>query len=81
MIVEISDELEAAVRRQAETSGVAPEEYVRDAVKRSLPQLLEGAIGSTRSGRGMWTKYDFTLSKQDIDENRAEMLRNFGEDF
>jgi hypothetical protein len=33
------------------------------------------------TGYGMWSKYGVNVSEKDIDENRSEIFKNFGEGF
>jgi plasmid stability protein len=82
MVIELPEELEAAVKVTASSKGLSPELFVREVLERAVvPATAEGAVKPLKSGRGMWAKYGISLSAEDIDENRADMLRNFAEDF
>jgi hypothetical protein len=82
VVIELSDELEASVKAQARARGLPPDLYVREVLERGL----QSAAASTpklplETGYGMWAEYGVNISDEDIAENRADMFRNFGEDF
>jgi plasmid stability protein len=84
MVIEIPDELEAPLKVQAHAHGVSPAGYVREILARELAPMLERQSSAPpfKSGLGLWAKYEMSpLSAEEIDESRAEMLRNFGEAF
>ena len=79
MTIEVPEELEGALKAQAELAGMAVEAYVES--------VLAGASGAKterkplKSCYGLWAKYGIDLSAEDIDENRRDMFKNFGEGF
>jgi hypothetical protein len=80
--IELSDDLGAAVKEQAQAQGISPDRYV----SRVLENTLGSAHGQTQSGPletgyGMWSKYGPAPSAEEIDENRRDMFRNFAKDF
>ena len=78
VVIEISDELEASVKAQAQARGLPPDLYVREVLQSAVkpePKL------PLKTGFGMWAEYGVNISDEDIAENRADMFRNFGEDF
>jgi hypothetical protein len=84
MVIELPEELEAALKAQARARGVSPVLYVREVLERDLGPNLDSESSKPpfKSGLGMWTKYGIApISAEEIDENRAEMFRNFGEEF
>lgn len=82
MTIELSEQLESALKLQANARGVSPDHYIREVLERDLGGLPELESGKPlKSGRGMWANYGISLSDKDIDENRAEMFKNFGEGF
>ena len=83
MMIELPEELEAALKVQANAHGVSPAGYVRDVLGRDLAPSLEPQSSGApfKTGRGMFAKYGQAPSAEEIDANRADMFRNFGEDF
>jgi hypothetical protein len=84
MVIEIPEELETPLKVQADAHGVSPAGYVREILARELAPMLERESSAPpfKPGLGMWAKYEISpLSAEEIDENRAEMLRNFDEGF
>jgi len=83
MTIQLPQELEVAVKVQANARGVSPETYVREILERNLEKPFEAESPTIpfKDGYGMWAKYGISLSEEEIDENRADMLRNFGEEF
>jgi hypothetical protein len=83
MVIELPAEFEAGLKEQALSRGVTVDAYVRDVVERDL----RGAEEETRSGKpfesgwGMFAAFGPAPSAEEIDENRAEMFRGFGESF
>ncbi len=82
MIVELPEKLEAAIKIRANAEGVSPAGYVCDVVERSLaptfqPQTLSAPF---KTGRGSFAKYGQSPSSEEIEANRADMFRDFGEE-
>jgi hypothetical protein len=82
MTIELPEELEVSLVSKTQAHGLPPDVYVRQILEREIqsdanpvPQL------PLKSGLGMWAKYGVNISDGDIAENRADMFRNFGEDF
>jgi len=80
--IELSDDLGAVVREQAQAQGISPD--------RCASRVLEITLGSTlaqtqsgpfETGYGMWAIYGPAPSVEEIDENRRDMFRNFAEVF
>jgi hypothetical protein len=63
--------------------GVSADGYARELLKRDLaPSLETQSCGVPfKTGCGMFAKYGQAPSTEEIDANRADMFRNFGEDF
>ena len=79
MILELPEALETAVKRQANARGVSPAGYVRELLERELePQRPPVPL---KSCYGILAKYGPAPSAEEIDENRADMFRGFGENF
>lgn len=82
MIVDLPEELEAALKVQANARGVSPAGYVCDVLERDLAATLEKQSDDIPfdTGRGSFAKYGQAPSSEEIDAIRADMFRNFGED-
>jgi hypothetical protein len=87
MTIELPAKLEAALKAQANAHGVTPAGYVCEVLERDLASALgsHSSEGEPRvpfkTGHGMFAKYGQAPSAEEIDANRADMFRNFGEDF
>ncbi len=83
MTIDLPEKLEAALRVQANAHGVYPDGYVREVLERDLATLLETQSSDApfKTGRGIFAKYGPAPSAEEIDANRADMFRNFGEDY
>jgi plasmid stability protein len=83
MMFELPEKLEAALKVQANAHGVSPAGYLCEVLERDLAPSLEGQLSSVpfKTGRGLFAKYGQAPSAEEIDANRADMFRNFGEDF
>jgi plasmid stability protein len=83
MMIEIPDELERALKTQASAHGVSAAGYVRAILERDLassPQT-RSPDAPFKTGRGTFAKYGPAPSAEEIDANRADMFRKFGEGF
>jgi plasmid stability protein len=82
MTIELPEQLESVLKVHANARGISPDLYVREILERDLASTQQPEpVKPLKSGRGLWAKYGISLSAEDIDENRAEMFKNFGEDF
>jgi plasmid stability protein len=81
MTIELPENLEAALIAQANAHGLSPSGYVREVLERDLASSIEtqSSGASFKTGRGMFAKYGQAPSAEEIDANRADMFRNFGE--
>jgi len=81
MLIEVPEELEAALKKQANAHGVSPAGYVRVALERDLASSLEAQSSGSpfKTGRGILAEYGPAASAEEIEANRADMFRNFGE--
>jgi len=81
MLIEVPEELEAALKKQANAHGVSPAGYVRVVLERDLASSLEAQSSGApfKTGRGILAKYGPAPSAEEIDANRSDMFRNFGE--
>jgi plasmid stability protein len=79
LTIDLSKEVEAALKTRAQAQGVDAAGYAR--------QVLEHALGLEethpgrpfKTGRGLLAKYGPAPSAEEIDANRADMFRGFGQ--
>jgi plasmid stability protein len=83
MMIELPEELGAALKAQANAQGVSADGYAREVLERDLATSPEGQSPGVpfKTGRGMFAKYGQAPSAGEIDANRADMFRHFGESF
>ena len=83
MIVELPEDLETALHQKAILCGVSSAEYVREVLHRDLESLLgtEGPVKPFKTSRGMLAQYGPAPTDEEMEENRRDMFRGFGEDF
>ena len=82
MMIELPEELGAALKVQANAHGVSADGYAREVLERNLASTLEVQSSGVpfKTGRGLFAKYGQAPSAEEIDANRADMFQNFGED-
>jgi hypothetical protein len=84
LTIDLPEELEAALKAQAEAQGVSAEKYLLHTLYECLrpPTEIEKATAPQpfETGRGMFAKYGRAPSAEEIDANRAEMFRGFAQD-
>jgi plasmid stability protein len=83
MVIELPEKLESALKVQANAHGVSAAGYVREVLERDLAPSLESHPSGApfKTGRGLFAKYGPAPSAEEIDANRADLFRHFGEDF
>ena len=83
LTIEIPEDVVAALTAQAQAQGLTAAGYVSGILKRTVKPEDETGDSDTpfETGYGMWAKYGRVPSIEEIDENRREMFRNFGDDF
>jgi len=81
MLIELPESLEAALKHHASALGVSPAGYVRVVLERNLASSLasQSTGAPFKTGRGVLAKYGAAPSGEEINANRAEMFRDFGE--
>jgi plasmid stability protein len=81
--IELPDQLEAALKVQANAHGGSPDGYVRQVLERDLAETLKSSpLGPPfKTGRGLFAKYGPAPSAEEIDANRADMFSSFSESF
>jgi plasmid stability protein len=82
LTIQLPENVEAALKEQANARGVSPADYVREIVERNLAASTEkqSDLPPFKTGYGMLAKYGPAPSAEEIDANRAEMFRHFAED-
>ncbi|MGD0297707.1 MAG: hypothetical protein ABSE86_11370 [Bryobacteraceae bacterium] len=82
MTIQLPEDLGAALKAQANAHGISADGYAREILERELAASLEAESSGVpfKTGRGMFAKYGQAPSAEEIDANRADMFRNFGED-
>jgi hypothetical protein len=82
LMIELSDELGAALKARAQAQGVSPGRYISRVLETTLTHEMEGQKADLpfETGYGMWSKYGIAPSDEEIDENRRDMFRNFAQD-
>jgi hypothetical protein len=82
MTIELPEKLAAVLKATANARRISPDGYAREVLQRDLASSLEEQSSSIpfKTGRGMFAKYGQAQSAEEIDANRADMFRNFGED-
>jgi hypothetical protein len=82
MTIQLPEELAAALKAQANAHGLSPDGYARQVLERELAASLDaGSPGAPlKTVCGMFAKYGQAPSAEEIDANRADMFRSFGED-
>jgi hypothetical protein len=81
MTIDLPEKLEVALKSQANAQGVSAAGYVREVLERELAGWLEVETSGARfkTGRGLLAQYGPAPSSEEIDVNRADMFRHFGE--
>ncbi|MEJ7609113.1 MAG: CopG family transcriptional regulator [Bryobacteraceae bacterium] len=83
LTIELSDNLDAALKAQARAKGVSEAGFVRQVLEQALTPAVEKEKSDQpfETGYGMWAKYGPAPSAEEIDANRRDMFRNFAQDF
>lgn len=83
MILELPQDLETALETQAREHGVSTATYLSEILRRELASSIVSRPSGVprKTGYGMFAKYGPAPSEEEIDENRADMFRNFRENW
>jgi hypothetical protein len=79
LIIDLSKDLEAALVAHAQAEGVDAAGYARRVLARALGMEEEPGGPALKTGRGLLAKYGPAPSAEEIDANRADLFRGFGE--
>jgi hypothetical protein len=81
-IIELGDNLEFALKAQASAQGLSKAGYIRTLLERDLsPSAASPSLPPFEIGFGSLAKYGPAPTAEEIDANRADMFRHFGENF
>jgi plasmid stability protein len=79
LTIDLSKELEAALKTRALAQGTDAAGYARQVLERALGMEEPQPGPPLKTGRGLLAKYGPAPSAEEIDANRADMFRGFGE--
>jgi len=71
---------EARLKAAAQAKGLSPDAFVREALDKILAEAAAQPVKPKKSAYGLLAKYGPGPTEEEIDENRREMFRGFGED-
>jgi len=71
---------EARLKAAAQAKGLSPDAFVREALDKILAEAPAQPVKPKKSAYGLLAKYGPGPTEEEIDENRREMFRGFGED-
>ena len=75
LTIDLSEEMEAALKTQALAQGIDAAGYARQVLQRALGMEEEHPGPPFKTGRGPLAKYGPAPSAEEIDANRVEMFR------
>ena len=82
LTIELPNNLESALKAHANAQGVSEAGYVRTLLERDLsPSTANKSLPPFETGFGSLAKYGPAPTAEEIDANRADMFRQFGENF
>jgi len=79
LIIDLSKELEAALKAQAQAEGLNAATYARRVLEHVLGMKDEQPGPPFKTGRGLLAKHGPAPSEEEIDAHRADMFGVFGE--
>jgi len=77
-VIEIPDDQAAALEARALAQGLTLKDWLKKLAEEAQADVPRKPL---KTGRGMLAKYGPAPSAEEIDENRKDMFRGFGEDF
>jgi len=77
MVIELPEKLEVALKVKANARGLSPDSYVYELLEKALE--TDRSVVPFKTGYGMLAKYGPAPSDEEMEENRADMFRNFGD--
>jgi len=81
MVIEVPEKFEAALKLKAEMYGVSTDAYVEELFEKDLAALLNAPEPRrpVKTAFGSFAHFGPAPKAEEIDENRKDMFRNFGE--
>jgi hypothetical protein len=79
LTIDLPKEVEAALKARAQAQGVDVAGYARQVLERALGMEKTHPEPPFKTGRGLLAKHGPAPSAEEIDANRADMFRGFGE--
>lgn len=80
LTIDISEDLEAALKAQAQARGITATGYARQVLEEALSRGTGQSLKPRKSAYGLLAEYGPGPSEEEIDQNRREMFRGFAED-
>ena len=77
-VIEIPDHQAAALKARAAAEGLSLKAWLEKLAEESPSATAQKPL---KTGRGMLAKYGTAPSAEEIDENRRDMFRGFGDGF
>lgn len=78
LTIDLPDDLQAALKAKAQAQGTTVAGFARHVLEEAVKPPAENPKPK-KSAYGLLAKYGPGPSEEEIDENRREMLRGFGE--
>jgi len=79
LTIDLSKELEVALKQEALAQGVDEAGYARRVLERALDVEEKQPGPPFKTGRGLLAKYGPAPSAEEIEANRVDMFHGFGE--
>ncbi len=79
LIIELPDDLDALLNAQAQATGASAEGHARHVLEQALTRKTAQTSKPKKSAYGLLAQYGPGPSAEEIDENRREMFRGFGD--
>lgn len=78
MTIEVFEQLEPVLKQQAAVHGISPTLFVNQVLQGKFEEIAkdEAPLRPLKDSRGILAKYGPAPTKEEIDENRVDMLRN-----
>lgn len=79
LTIELPDDLDALLKNEAQAKGVSAAGNARNILEQALTQQKGQTLKPKKSAYGLFSQYGPGPSAEEIDENRRDMFRDFGE--
>ena len=81
LTIELPDNIEAALKAQANAHGVSEAGYIQAILERDLAASAEKPLIPFKTGRGSFAKYGAAPTAEEIAANRADIFQRFADEF